>query len=108
MASRRTENTVDSEISECDYDTDIKASGQPPTKKRRKSYKQKYNQKYNHSWEKEPQLKGWLTSVREDPYKAKCKPCGKELVAGLTELKRHALSKKHQESVSATKARPIT
>ena len=77
---------------------------EPPRKKSKV-----YKQKYNCQWEKDPQLKGWIAPVRNDPHKAFCKICGKELVAGLSELKKHHNSKKHQEKANAVKAtRPIT
>ncbi len=69
----------------------------PPPLKKQKVYKQKYNKK----WEKDPQLKKWLSPVAKDPHKAFCKLCSKELSAGLSELKKHQNSKKHQENDSA-------
>lgn len=54
---------------------------QAPLSKKQKTYKQKYNKQ----WEKD--LK-WVAPVRKDPYKAYCKPCAKELIAGLSELKK--------------------
>ena len=43
--------------------------------------------------------------MKTDPYKAYCKTCGKELVS---ELKKHASTKKHQESMSSVShSRPI-
>ncbi len=79
-------------------------SVQPPSKKSKV-----YKQKYNCQWEKDHVLKGWIAPVRNDPYKAFCKPCGKELIAGLSELKKHEKTKKHQEKASAVNnTRPIT
>ena len=37
---------------------------------------------------KDPQLNGWLALVRRDCYRAFCKVCDKELIAGLSELKK--------------------
>lgn len=80
-----------------------------PKTKRPKTAKRVYKQKYNKSWEENPLLKGWLSAVKTDPYKACCKACGSELVAGLSELKKHAASKKHRQSMSSVKeTRPIT
>ena len=54
-------------------------------------------------------LKGWISARKTNPYKAYCKPCGKELVARLSELKKHASTKKHQESMlSVSKTRPLS
>ena len=68
-------------------------SVRPPPNKKSKVYKQKYNC----LWEKDILLRTWIAPVRHDPYKAFCKVCGKELIAGLSELKKHSKSKKHQE-----------
>ena len=58
---------------------------------------------------KNPQLKGWLAPVRNNPYKAYCKICNKDLVAGLSELKKHHSSKKHlDKSKVLVSTRPIT
>ena len=77
----------------------------PKSKRTKKAYKQKYNR----AWETDTLLKGWISVVKTDPYKAFCKPCGKELVARLSELKKHASTKKHQESMlSVSKTRPLS
>ena len=58
---------------------------------------------------KSPQLKGWLAPVKNNPYKAYCKICNKDLVAGLSELKKHHSSKKHlDKSKVLISTRPIT
>ena len=54
---------------------------QEPSKKKSKVYKQKYS----YLWERDSELKHWLSPVRKDPHKA----CSKELIAGLLELKKH-------------------
>lgn len=77
----------------------------PTPKKPKKTYRQKYNK----SWESESDLKGWLSAVKGDPYKAFCKTCGVQLVAGKSELNRHAGTEKHKANMSASRrARPIT
>lgn len=58
-------------------------------------------QKFRDEWLQEPKLKGWLTKIKEDPYKCKCKACGKILNCGKSELKKHALTKLHQKNVSS-------
>ena len=70
----------------CVHDSDVEAS---PLKKKQKVYKQKYSK----SWEKDPKL----GPIKSDPYKAFCKLSQKELVAGLSELRKHNDSKKHQK-----------
>jgi hypothetical protein len=76
-----------------------------PPKKRSKVYKQKYNK----SWEKDQKLKGWIAPLKKDPYKAFCTLCDKELVAGLSELRKHGDSKRHKEKAKAvTTTKPIT
>ena len=37
-----------------------------------------------------PEFSSWLAPCDEDKYKAKCKMCNKVLVAGRSELKKHA------------------
>lgn len=54
-------------------------------------------------------MKGWLAPVRNNPYKEYCKICQKDLVAGLSELKKHHSSKKHlDKSKVLVSTRPIT
>ena len=77
---------------------DSALEAEPPEKKL-KSYKQKCNS----SWEKESKLKTWLGPVRNNPYKAYCKVCKKELIAGHSELTKHQSSKKHQDTEKAVK-----
>ena len=79
--------------SDIDLDDESHETNEPPKKK--KCYKQKYNS----SWEKHPQLKGWLASVRRDCYRAFCKICDKELIVGLSELK----NTKNQRNTKAKK-----
>ena len=74
--------------SDCDFE---------PQSKKLKSYKQKYNS----SWEKNPQIKKWLCPVKGDPYSPHCKICNKNLIAGLSELQKHQLGKKHKEKEAA-------
>ena len=69
--------------------------------KRRKGYI--YKQKYNRTWEKDPELRLWIASFKTSPYNAECTVCGKTLTAGLSELRRHAQSKKHQDMFQAKK-----
>ena len=59
----------------------------PPNKKSTPPNKKSkvYKQKYNCLWEKDILLRTWIAPVRHDPYKAFCKVCGKELIAGLSE-----------------------
>ena len=50
---------------------------------------------------KDPQLNGWLALVRRDCYRAFCKVCDKELIAGLSKLKK----KKNTKDQRNTKAK---
>ena len=67
-----------------------------------------YKQKYNILWERNPQLKGWLDPVRNNPYKAYCNICNKDLVAGLSEPKHHSSKKHLDKSKVLVSTRPIT
>ncbi len=85
-------------------DTESDAFPEPQAKKIKV-----YKQKYNALWERDPQLRQWLAPIRKNPHKAFCKNCDKELVAGLSELKKHMNSKKHQENTKSLKqTRSIT
>ena len=64
----------------------------PPPKKQ-KIYEHKIIQK---KWEKDSLYKSWILPVKTDCHKAYCRFCMKELVAGLSELKKHMLSNKHK------------
>ena len=77
-------------------DDSLAAGPAPKSVKRSKVYRQKYN----HSWESDPKLKGWLTAVKRNPYKAYCKACGKELSAGLSELNKHAETKNTKKTLT--------
>ena len=93
------------EVSDIESDNSQHEDTLQPPKKKPKVYKQKYN----YRWEKESQLKCWLAPVHGDPYRAFCKVCKKELIAGLSELKRHAVSKKHLKIEQSIKSsQPIT
>ena len=77
----------------------------PKSKKTKKAYKQKYNR----SWETDPLLQRWISAVKTDPYKAFFKASGRELVAGLSELRKHAGTQKYQESMlSVSRMRPLS
>ena len=89
---------------ESDIDSQHEDTQEPPQKKSKV-----YKQKYNNQWQKETQQKRWLAPVHGDRYRAFCKICKKELVAGLSELKKHSVSKKHldiEESIKSSQ--PIT
>ena len=102
MAESRGRYNLVTSITADDSDCDVLRG---PSPKKPKIYKQKYNSQ----WEKHSELKGWIAPVRKDPYKAFCNTCGKELTAGLSELRKHHSSKKHQELANAVKTtRPIT
>ena len=86
---------MESELSEPEVATDSQeeiheVSCAPRTNwpKTPKTSKRVHKQKYNKLWEDDPLLKGWLSAVKTDPYKASCKTCWKEMVAELSELKK--------------------
>ena len=54
-----------------------------------------YDQCYKKSWESFPELKDWLRPVEKDNKKAFCMFCKCEVNAKLSDLKRHAETKKH-------------
>ena len=83
-------------------DSTISASGKQPPKKKSKKVPY-YKQKYNRTWEKDPELRLWLAPCKDNKYNALCTVCGKTLTAGLTELKRHGKSKKHEDNVAISK-----
>lgn len=88
-------------MSETSTQTDDECTNCPPSKKQ-KTYKQKYNRQ----WEKEIK---WLAPVRSNPYKAHCKLCSKDLIAGLSELRKHQKTKGHQAKATAVSTtRPIS
>ena len=47
-----------------------------------------------------PCLKSWVSAAKTDPYKAFCTACRKKLVAGLSELKQHAVTQRNIRKVS--------
>ena len=49
-------------------------------------------------------MKFWIAPCKSDPYSAECRICGKTLTAGLSELKRHAQTKKHIDMVKTKKS----
>lgn len=61
-------------------------------------YSTRRQQKYRKAWEFYPEFKLWLESVENNVYKAKCKICGRVLVADISVLQLHACSKKHIQS----------
>ena len=74
--------------------------------KRRQNFTNKSTTLYG---KKDPKLKRRLSPVRNSPYKAYCKLCKKELIAGLSELKRHQSSKRHLDTEKAVKkTKPIS
>lgn len=64
-----------------------------PPKKRKSSIRKQ--QKYRKAWEFYPEFKYWLESVENEVYKARCKICGKVLVADLSVIQAHSGAKKH-------------
>lgn len=90
-------------VIDLDYDYDSQSeNGQPPSKRSKKA--KTYKQKYNKLWEQDSLLKEWLAPVKGHPYKAYCKCCKTELIAGLSELKKHSSTRKHIENKTVLEA----
>lgn len=101
MAESRAVDEFSNEDEFVTTDSEREAGEEPQTKKSKKVYKQKYNRQ----WEKDPELKPWIAPCKSNPYSAECRVCNKTLTAGLSELKRHAKTKKH---LDMTKTRKTT
>lgn len=61
--------------------------------------KKLYTQKYRKEWEQEDEFKSWLKSVPGDDLKAYCSLCKSELLAKVTDLKKHSVTKKHKQKL---------
>lgn len=57
-------------------------------------------QKFRPEWLQITEFKGWLTEVKDDQFKCKCRACGKILNCGKSELRKHSLTKLHKKNVS--------
>lgn len=70
---------------------------------RQKKKKTKWDQTYRSSWEKETEFKAWLLPSSQGKNKAFCRCCNIHLniSAGLTDLRRHASTKKHKDNCLA-------
>ncbi|XP_012266993.2 uncharacterized protein LOC105692396 isoform X2 [Athalia rosae] len=55
-----------------------------------------YTQRYRSAWEQMPDFKGWLTSVPDQPTRAYCTYCKKNLHAHRLSLLKHTCTMKHQ------------
>lgn len=85
-------NNEQQDVDESNTSNSCLANVTPP-KKRKASVRRQ--QKYRKAWEFYPEFKLWLESVDNDMYKAKCKICGKVLVADLSVIQAHSGAKKH-------------
>ncbi|XP_066961171.1 uncharacterized protein [Macrobrachium rosenbergii] len=77
-------------------DTDIKDVKHVPDRKKKSRV---YSQKFRKSWKELPEFEGWLSEGNAHD-KAYCVACNKELVAGKSELLKHAGSKRHKRRYS--------
>ena len=59
-----------------------------------------YNQSFRKAWLTLPELKGWLKPSQREEKKAYCVYCKCDLIAKLTDLRRHAKSEKHKKAAS--------
>lgn len=55
------------------------------------------------SWLDDPEFKGWLAPLPDNPQKCKCMPCNVVILCGRSELQKHASGKKHSENVKSVK-----
>ncbi|XP_015517101.1 uncharacterized protein LOC107222313 isoform X1 [Neodiprion lecontei] len=55
-----------------------------------------YTQRYRKAWEQMPDFKGWLTAVPDQPTRAYCTYCKKNLHAHRLSLLKHTCTMKHQ------------
>lgn len=63
----------------------------------------RYGKRYRAEWEKLPDCEGWLAkSLSNDPAKARCKLCRKELRAHLGDIKKHSKSDYHKHMMKIT------
>lgn len=63
--------------------------------------KKTYAQKYRPEWEQQEDFKMWLKPVITDPSKAFCSFCHSEIFAKLSDLRKHADTKKHKQKCEA-------
>lgn len=96
----------------CDIDSDIEEAAGPSTPKKKKEIRKKVGntkmwrkQPFVGAWLEDPKFKGWL-SKSIDVYKAKCRCCRKELVAGKSELERHMDTPTHKANALQVKNVP--
>lgn len=59
--------------------------------------KKAYSQKYRTEWENQEEFKNWLKPVVNDATKAFCSFCHSEFFAKLTDIRKHADTKKHKQ-----------
>lgn len=60
-------------------------------------------QKYRHEWESDKLFKGWLKPEKHNSFKTKCIICQVSFISELSSIKKHAVSKAHENAVNATK-----
>ena len=61
-------------------------------------------QQYRPVWEVEAWAKGWLERSKENPIKARCKLCKKDLVPGKSELQKHTKTTDHIKNTKAVQS----
>ncbi|XP_042145529.1 uncharacterized protein LOC121835415, partial [Ixodes scapularis] len=56
-------------------------------------------QRFRDAWIEQPEFQGWLAAVPGDPFRAFCKVCSASMVAGSSELKKHAERQGHKKAM---------
>lgn len=59
-------------------------------------------QHFRNEWCEKPEYKSWLTSVKGNPLKAKCKVCNSEFLSELTVIKNHGKGTKHLQNLKSS------
>lgn len=73
-------------------------SNSPETPKKKVSTHSWRKQAFTIAWLQVPEFSGWLAPCEDDKYKAKCKACNKILVAGRSDIKKHANTSIHKKN----------
>ena len=91
-----------------DRSSDDGSGYETPTSVPAKKAKRKYNQKYSKLWESEEEFKKWLQESSRGSSFAFCTSCNVHLTlkAGRSDLRKHAVSKKHTENSISLRKQP--
>lgn len=67
--------------------------------------KKPYTPKYRKEWEKDIDLKKWLTSSEKSNYYCHCKFCFDDYLGGISAVRKHSQSEKHKKNASSVSTR---